>query len=157
MTGDAEKIVTFLIGQDRSLIWDLSPHKDKRSKDANALMWHCIGEIARAVSKDKWEVYLDMLKHYGQFTYVLCKPQAVDKLRKSWRETEVVGEVNVNGQKSVQVLCYYGSSTYNSTEFSKLLDGIINEMEQMDLEPPMPREVQEALKEWEKQNQTKGR
>lgn len=155
MTGNAEKIVMFLMGQDKSLQWDLTPHKEKRSKDANALLWHCLGEIARAVRQDKWEVYLDMLKHYGQYTYVLCKPQAVDKLREQWRETEIVGEVDVNGQKSVQVLCYYGSSTYSSKEFAVLLDGVIQEMVNMELEPPTPRDLKLALEAWERQHEQK--
>ena len=153
LTGKPDQLVAALMKAERDQLFDLSPHKEKRSKDANALLWHCIGEIAKAVRRDKWDIYLDMLRHFGQYTYVLCKPAAVDKLRQMWRETEVIGEVDVNGQKSTQVLCYYGSSTYDTKQFSVLLDGVIQEMVNMDLQPPTPKELRSALEAWEKQHE----
>lgn len=124
----------------------------KRSLDANALLWHCLGEIAKALRPphDKWEVYLEALKKYGKFSYVLMDEKAVDTFKELWRETEVVGEVDVNGRKAVQLLCYYGSSTYDTKEFSVLLDGVIEDMKDLGLQPPMTREIQAALAEWEK-------
>ena len=126
----------------------------KRSLDANALMWHCIGEIAKSLNppRDKWEIYLESLRKYGKYTYVLLSEKAVETFKGLWRETEVVGEVDVNGRKAVQLLCYYGSSTYDTKEFSVLLDGIIEDMKDLGLQPPMPREVRAALEEWERQH-----
>lgn len=129
-------------------VYDIVPHKEKRSLNANALLWACIGEIANKMHMDNWSVYLDLLKHYGQYTYVLCKPHAVEKMKEIWRETEEIGEVDVNGQKSVQLLCYYGSSTYNTKEFSRLLDGVIQEMKNIGLEPPPSEQMQQALLAW---------
>ena len=37
-------------------------YRRKRSLDANALLWHCLGEIANVLRTDKWDVYLLMLK-----------------------------------------------------------------------------------------------
>lgn len=122
----------------------------KRSLDANALLWSCIGEIAAVLRSDKWSVYLEMLKRYGKYTYILVKPHVVDAMRTQWRETEVIGEVEVNGQKSVQMLCYFGSSTYDSREFSILLDGVISEMKELGLQPPASRELRQAIEKWEK-------
>jgi len=127
-------------------------YRKKRSLDANALLWHCLGEIATALRADKWDVYLQMLKRYGHYTYILAKPNAVEGVKEQWRESEVIGEVNVNGQKSVQMLCYFGSSTYNTKEFSVLLDGVISEMKEMGLEVPMPKDIERALEKWEQMN-----
>lgn len=138
-----------------SKLYKVEEHKEKRSLNANGLMWHCLNEIATALNTDKWSVYLQELRKYGQFTYVLCKPSAVEKMKQSWREIEEVGEVDVNGQRSIQMLCYYGSHMYNTKEFSRLLDGIISDMKEMGLEPPMPKQVQIALNEWEKQIERK--
>lgn len=131
-------------------VYDIVPHKEKRSLNANALLWACIGEIANKMRMDNWSVYLNMLKSYGQYTYVLCKPHAVEKMKEIWRETEEIGEVDVNGQKSVQLLCYYGSSTYDTKEFSRLLDGVIQEMKNLGLEPPPSEQMQQALLAWSK-------
>lgn len=150
MTGTAAEIVQYLFNEDKDKLWDLKEHKNKRSLDANGLLWACLQEIAEKLRTDKWSVYLMMLKRYGQHDYVIVKEKAVDAMKAAWREIEEVGKVNVNGKKGVQLLCYYGSSTYNTKEFSVLLDGVISEMKEMGLKPPPDRQTQELLKQWEK-------
>lgn len=140
--------------QDKDLSIKITRKTKKRSLDANALLWHCLGEMAKKFSppRDKWEVYLESLKKYGKYSYVLMDEKAVETFKRLWRETEVVGEVDVNGRKAIQLLCYYGSSTYDTKEFSVLLDGVIEDMKDLGLQPPMPREVRAALEEWERQH-----
>lgn len=131
----------------------LNKHREKRSLDANALLWVCLGQIAAALNADKWDIYLMMLKRYGKYTYILVTEKAVDEVKKQWRESEVVGEVNVNGRKAYQMLCYYGSSTLDSKEFSTLLNGIVSEMEEMGLTPPPSQEMRRALERLAKNEQ----
>lgn len=126
-------------------------YREKRSQDANKLLWYCLGELASALRVSAWEVYLLMLKRYGKFTYICVKPSVVDAVKKQWRECEVIGEVDINGQKAVQMLCYFGSSTLDSKEFSVLLDGVISEMKEMGLETPTSKEMKKAIEKWEKQ------
>ena len=145
ITKTTSEMIMFLATQPHEAKWDLSEQKEKRSNDANGLLWSCLQEIANALHSDKWTVYLMMLKRYGKFSYVIVHPDAVESMRKQWRELEVVGEVDVNGKKGVQLLCYYGSSTYNTKEFSVLLDGVISEMKEMGLTPPPTKEMQMLL------------
>lgn len=126
-------------------------HREKRSLNANGLLWKCIGDIADALRTDKWQVYLTMLKRYGKFTYIVVKEKAVDAVKAQWRECEVIGEITVNGQKAVQMLCYFGSSTLDSKEFSALLDGVISEMKEMGLETPMQSDLKRVIDEYEEQ------
>ena len=126
-------------------------HREKRSLNANGLLWKCIGDIAGALRADKWQVYLTMLKRYGKFTYIVVKEKAVEAVKNQWRECEVIGEVTVNGQKAVQMLCYFGSSTLDSKEFSVLLDGVISEMKEMGLETPMQSDLKRVIEEYEEQ------
>ena len=146
--GDIEKL------KDKRLRIKITEYKQKRSLDANALLWHCLGKMGKAFTppRDKWEMYLEELRKYGKYSYVLMDQKAVDSFKQMWRETEIVGEVDVNGRKAVQLLCYYGSSTYNTKEFSVLLDGVIEDMKDLGLQPPIPRDIRSALEEWEKQN-----
>ena len=131
---------------------DVKQYSKKRSLDANGLLWACLGEMAVATRADKWDIYLMMLKRYGKFTYVCVKPEALEDLKHQWRETEVVGELTINGKKAVQVLCYFGSSTYNTKEFSVLLDGVISEMQDLGLQPPASEDMKRALEMWEAKN-----
>lgn len=124
--------------------------RKKRSLDANGMLWACLGDIAKAMNPpvDKWEVYLQMLKRYGRYTYICVKPHVVEAMKMQWRECEVVGEVDINGQKAVQMLCYFGSSTYDSKEFSILLEGVVSEMKEMGLVLPPSGDIKRALEQW---------
>ena len=137
------------------LVIKVAKWRRKRSTDANALLWKCLDDIAKAMNPpcDKWDVYLLMLKRYGKFTYIVVKENAVDAMRLYWRESEVVGDYDVNGQKAVQMLCYYGSSKYDTAEFSKLLDGVISEMKEMGLPTPTSEEMKQSLEAWEKRHE----
>ena len=50
----------------------------------------------------------------------------------------------------VQMLCFFGSSTYDSAEFSRLLNGVISEMQDMHLEVPASAEMKAILASLEK-------
>ena len=107
-------------------------YREQRSLDANALLWSCLGQIADSMpGTDKWDVYLLMLKRYGKYTYICVKPNMVEAVKAQWRECEVIGEIQINGEPAIQMLCYFGSSTYDTKEFSVLLEGVISEMKEM--------------------------
>lgn len=133
---------------------EAKPYRKKRSLDANAMLWACIGEIAKASTPPlvPWDVYLFMLKRYGQYTYICVKPNMVEAMKRQWREIEVVGDIDINGKQAVQLLCYFGSSTYDSKEFSVLLDGVVSEMVEMGLPTPPSQDMKRALEQWEKKH-----
>lgn len=123
--------------------------RKRRSLSANGMLWACLGEIAASLGADKWDIYLHMLKRYGKFTYICVKPSAVESVKAQWRECEELGKVNINGQEAVQMLCYFGSHTYDTKEFSVLLEGVISEMKEMGLTPPPSQDMRRALELWE--------
>lgn len=125
-------------------------HREKRSKDANALLWACIGDIARETFTDKWDVYLSLLKRYGKYTYIVVKPDAAEAVKRQWRECEIIGDIDIHGTKGVQMLCYYGSSTYDTAEMSCLLEGTISELGELGLQKPASSDLRRALEEWER-------
>lgn len=143
VTADPEDVEQFI---DIDLDISFSKHRNRRSLDANACLWACIHDIAAALGSDNWTVYLYMLERYGKYTYILVKPDALEAIRRVWRETKVVGECG----GMLQVLCFFGSSTYDSKEFSILLDGVISEMKAMRLPTPPSEEMRAALAEMER-------
>ena len=137
----------------KDLLLALKPFRKHRSLDANALLWKLIGDISKALNgADKWDIYLAMLKRYGKYTYICVMPEAVDALKAQWRECEVVGERQINGNRAIEMLCYFGSSTYTTEEFSHLLDGVIEEMKEMKIPVPASEEMRRSLEAWEKRN-----
>lgn len=127
--------------REKELTVELKQFRKQRSADANALLWACLGEIGRALNRDTWSIYLDMLKQYGQFTYMSIPKGSLELMKRQWRELMVVDE----DENTYKVLAFFGSSSYNSKEFSLLLDGVIEEMKELGLEPPTSQEMQQAL------------
>ena len=123
-------------------------YHEKRSLNANAYLWVLLQKMAEVLHTDKWSLYLQMLKQYGQFTYVIVKPSAVDAVKKQWRECEEIGEIDVNGTKAVQMLCYYGSSTYNTKEMAYLIDSVVEECKGLEIETLPPDELQRMKEQW---------
>ncbi len=117
-----------------------------RSTDANALMWHCISQIAYAINSTKWEVYLEMLKRYTVGRHVACNLSAVDAVMRTCRECERLDDVEVNGTKLAQLILYVGSSHFDTAEMSHFLDCIIDEMKELGLQTPTPERTREVVK-----------
>ena len=126
-------------------------YRKKRSLDANAYLWVLLQKMAEVLRTDKWSLYLQMLKRYGKFTYIVVKPTAVEAVKKQWRECEEIGEIDVNGDRAVQMLCYYGSSTYDAKEFSILLDGVISEAKDLGIETLPSEELERMMEQYGKQ------
>jgi hypothetical protein len=139
-----------IIKQGKELSVEIKQYRNKRSLDANAYMWLLLGKMAAVLHTTKDELYLQMLDRYGVYTHIIVKPSVVDKVKQEWRTVRELGEVTVNGQKGVQLQCFFGSSTYDSKEFSILLDGVISECKEIGIEVISEEEKQLLIKEWGK-------
>ena len=72
---------------DGDLDIEIKRYKEKRSLDANAYMWALLRKQAlarnnRHMTVTNWDCYLESLKKYGQFTYIVLKPKAVEHFKK---------------------------------------------------------------------------
>ena len=142
--------------KDKDLAIEVKQHRERRSLDANACLWACLGDLATAMRTDSWSMYLYMLERYGKFTLIQCRPEAVPDLQRVWRETKVVGaRYDADGEKLIDVLCFFGSSTYSTAEFSRLLDGVISEMKDIGLDTPPDEEMKAMLEEMERRDQAR--
>lgn len=137
-----------LLGKEKDIEATLKEKKKRRSLDANAMLWNIMNEIAIILNTTKDEVYLEMLDRYGVFTHIVVKPDIVEKVKKEWRIVRELGSVVVNGTVGVQLQCYFGSSSYNSKEFSVLLEGTIYEAKELGIEVISERERQLLINKW---------
>lgn len=136
--------------KDKEYIADLKIYRQKRSLDANAYLWVLLQKMAEALETTKDELYIEELRKYGQFTHVIVKPEAVEKVKREWRLAEEIGEIKVNGQKGIQVRCYYGSSTYNTQEMSVLINGVVNDCKSLGIETLPEHELIDIKARWGK-------
>lgn len=124
-------------------------YRRKRSLDSNAYAWVLMQKLAEAAQSDRWSVYLEMLKKYSrEFTFVICKEHAVDKLKELYRTCIDLGEVNVNGTEGHQMQVFFGSSTFDSKAMAVFIDGIVSECKELGIETLPPYELEKMKAEW---------
>lgn len=131
----------------------IKKHRKKRSLDANAYLWVLLQKLADVVSTsgsrvDKWDMYLMELAKYGVFTHIVVKPEAVDRVKQEWRAVTELGEITVGSMTGIQLQCYYGSSTYNTAEMARLIDGVVTDCREMGIETLPPDEIDRIKREW---------
>ena len=123
-------------------------HREKRSLDANSYFWVIVSKIAEKINLGNDEVYKKLLDNYGVYTPIVVKESALNRMLSQWRYTKVLGEIKVGNQKGIQVLCYFGSSTYDSKEMSRLIDGAVSEAKDLGIETVTPDELEKMKKLW---------
>jgi hypothetical protein len=143
MLGKPLDLINYLYNQDKDKIFEIKEHKNKRSLNANAYMWVLINEIANKVRLSKEEVYLNMLKSYGQSTIVSLLSD-ID-YNGFFKYYEVIGSSVLNNKEFTHIKVYKGSSEYNTLEMSILIDGVVHECTNLGI-PTINDEELERLK-----------
>ena len=157
---NGEQYISFRLSEDgrkeyealrdkEDLVIDVKPYRQKRSLDANAYLWVLCEKIGQKIMASKDEVYLTLLERYGVFTHLIVKPAAVERVKQEWRTVRELGEVTVGDQIGIQLQCYFGSSTYNSKEMARLIDGAIQEADNLGIETATPDEVARMKGLWD--------
>lgn len=126
--------------------------KQKRSLDANAYAWVLIGKIAEKTRVPKNEVYREAIRGIGGNYDVVCiKEDAADTLRKAWEGNGIGWQTEVMLSKldgCTNVLLYYGSSTYDTEQMSRLIENIIQDCESLGIETKSQAEIDSLLQQW---------
>lgn len=144
--GKVDACITWLLTQDRDKEFEVKEHKEKRSLNANAYAWKLITEIGNATRLSKEEVYLDMLKHYGQ-SEIVSVLSNID-VSGYFKYYEAIGTAKLQGKDFTHYKIYKGSSEYNTYEMSVLIDGIVHEAEQHDIQTLTPAELSRLKEMW---------
>ncbi len=146
MIGTIEQIIQYLFKQDKTKQYEVKEYREKRSLNANNYAWKLIMEIANVMKVSKEEVYIEMLKIYGQSEIVSVLADIdVSKYFKYYSEA---GESILNGRKFKHYKVYMGSSEMNTKQMSILIDGIVQEAKQLDIETMTPEQLSRLKKEW---------
>lgn len=122
--------------------------KKRRSLNANSYAWLLITEIANKLRSSKEEIYLQMLKRYGQSSVVSIIDEAVPVFMKSVKYAEEFGKGMTNGKEFTHIKVYMGSSEMDTKEMAILIDGIVSEAEGLGIPTITPTEVQKLKEQW---------
>lgn len=132
---------------------DIKEHRKKRSLDANAYAWLLIGKLANKVGLPKEEVYREFIKDVGgNYEIFPIRNDAVEKWIFNWRQRgvgwvcDILGESKLAGYTNV--ISYYGSSSYDSLQMSKLISLIQEDCKQCGIEVMTPEELALLMDGW---------
>ena len=122
---------------------EIKKYKPKRSLDANAMYWSLLYQLAKVLKTSTPELHNLMLRRYGQPelygdqpVYVVL-PETEDAQKKTdcaetyhLKPTSHVRE-GKDGKMYRTYMMLRGSSTYDTAEFSRLLDGLMSECDEV--------------------------
>ena len=136
------------IEQGKQLDVEIKVHRNRRSLNANAMLWVLLQKLAEALLTSKDEIYIEMLGRYGVFTHIIVQPEAVERIKQEWRLVRELGKGKIGNTEGVQLQCYFGSSSYDTKEMSVLLEGVISECKEAGIETLPDEEIQRMNAEW---------
>lgn len=137
---------------DKEYVLTIKEHKQKRSLSANNYFWTLCDKLAVKLNKSKTEIYRSYVKEIGgNSELVCCIDRAVPALCRAWERNGVgwIAEKEDSKLKGcTNIRLYFGSSTYDTAQMSRLINLIIQDCKEYDIEYLTPTELEIMLGEW---------
>lgn len=147
-----------LINKDLDI--EIKIHREKRSLDSNAYLWVLCDKIAQKINSTKIEVYRKAIREVGVFEVLPIKKEAVKRFIENWQHNgigylcESTGKSKLEGYENA--FAYYGSSSYDSKEMSRLIDYIVEEAKELGIETLTPEQLKSMNESWGQYAQKNG-
>lgn len=133
---------------------DLKEHREKRSLDANAYAWVLMDKLAAKLRMRPDEVYRQYIPDVaGNSVIVPVREDMIEHWDKIWcsghlgRMIEDMGECrHTTGYHNIR--CYLGSSDYDTTQMSRLIDLIVEDCKAQEIETKTPEQLAMMKEEW---------
>lgn len=151
MIGTPEELLKHLWGLDKNKKYKIEEYKEKRSLNANSYCWALIGKIADVVGNTKEEVYRECIKHKGIYRIITIDSKAAPTFIKLWNDKGLgwiceTSETKIAGL--IDVVAYYGSSSYNTKQMASFIDYIVQEAKELGIETLPPDEIERLKTMW---------
>jgi len=148
MIGTGQEITGWLWGKDREQLFEIKEYKKKRSLNANSYCWVLLQKLADKLNTTKEELYRKYIREKGIFRTITIDNQAVNTFIHLWEEKGLgwICEVLSKDETSTELIAYYGTSSYNTSQMAHYVDYIVEECKLQGIET-MTQEELESLKE----------
>lgn len=147
---DCMKVAQELTGQPVSL--KVTKQKKRRSLDSNAYFWILVDKLSQRLNIPKEEIYRNAIKNIGGVSETVCvKNEAVERLRLGWEKNGIGWQTDTMPSKlpgCTNVILYYGSSTYDQNQMTRLIDNIVQDCKAVGIETLTPLELARLICEW---------
>ena len=143
MIGNRKECIDYLLEQEDKT-FEVKLYRKKRSNNANGYAWHLLNEMSNVLRASKEDIYVQMLKRYGQSEMVSVLSD-ID-VSGYFKYYEPIANTTLQGKEFTHYRVYKGSSEYDTREMSIFIDGIVSEAKELNIET-MPEGEIERLKE----------
>lgn len=148
MVGTTNKLITWLLEQNKDRKYEIKEYSEKRGLKANAYYWQLVNELANILRISKEELHFLLLQRYGQSEIVSVLAEI--NVKPYFKYYAEAGESILNKKKFKHYKVYKGSSEMNRREMSILIDGLVSECQEAGIETKPKAEIDSLLKEWDK-------
>lgn len=160
-TADGRQIVSLVIEgdfreqfdkfKDADLDIEVKKHRERRSKNANDYLWVLCEKIAKEQGIGSVEVYRHEIESVGVYEDMAVKEERIPRWCEVWQSKGLgwfckVVDNSFTGYKRVR--CFYGSSTYDSAEMSRLINNTVEDAKALGIETATPAELARLIEEW---------
>jgi hypothetical protein len=137
------KIITIQIGLNE----EIEVKRKKRSKNMNSYFWELLQKLCQEMNIDLIEEYKKRVKELGICQTFELDTKNVPTFVHIWEDkgiaffTEKVEEI---GNKTI-INAYYGSSSYNSKQMSRLIDNLVQDCKEVGIQTLDELEIERML------------
>ena len=123
-----------------------------RSLDANAYFWVLCDRLAEKTQIKRETIYKTLVREIGGNSETVCvQNKAVDKLCEGWGHNGLGWVTDTFPSKidgCTNIILYYGSSTYDTAQMSRLIDLMVQECKEQEIETLTPEELARLKEGW---------
>lgn len=134
---------------------ELKKYRKPRSLDANKYFWKLLQEVCDYKDIDTIEEYKRRVKELGIFKQFKIMTQDLKTFEKIWTDRgiawfcEIVDTTYIGDTEFKIINAYYGSSSYNSKQMSRLIDNLVQDCKAVGIETKPQSEIDSLLIQWD--------
>lgn len=148
MVGTANKLITWLLEQNKDKKYEVKEYSEKRGLKANSYYWELVNQLANVLRTSKEELHFQLLQRYGQSEIVSVLAEI--NMKPYFKYYSEAGKSILNGKIFKHYKVYKGSSEMTKKEMSILIDGLVSECIDQNIETKTPAEIKSLLESWDK-------
>lgn len=141
MKGNCKQCMLYLSTCDDNKFYKVEEIKETRGLTANAYFYVLQNKLADKLKMSNEELHFNLIKSYSDAVLVTL-PFEID-ITGYAKYYELYKTGTIKEKKVNQYLLYKSSHEMNTKEFSRLLDGLIEECKQQDIDTKTPAEIEE--------------
>ena len=133
---------------------EITEHKEKRRINANNYFWVMLQKLCEKQELDTIEEYKKRVKELGIFRIFRIEKENIKTFKIIWEEkgtawfveefdTEYVGDIEFK-----RLHAYYGSSSFDKKQMSRLIDGVVQDCQAVGIETKTEAEIKSLLESW---------